>query len=291
MCDFLRHAPVFEQTLAARGRTSKTRDLYLGALRRFDQFVGEIPLEKVTPEQLVAYQRHLAAREVSWSSFNIHTCALRFFYREHLGHRDWDYRCIPFQKRGRKLPEVLASEELPALFEAAPNAKYRAVFMTGYGCGLRLGEILALRPSDIDSKRMVIRVEQGKGRKDRYVMLPQRLLEELRACWRTYRPKVFLFEGDASGEQLSKSAVQKAFKRARCSAGILKRVSVRSLRHAFATHMLEDGVSILVIQALLGHRSLGTTQVYTHLSRTYLTDNQSPLDRIAEAGKPEAQAK
>jgi len=282
MCDFSRHAPEFDETLAARGRTAKTRKLYLGALRRFDRFVGEIPLDKVMPQSLAAYQRHLAAQEVSWSTFNINTCALRFFYRDHLGHSDWDYSCIPFQKRGRKLPEVLAAEELSALFEAAPNVKYRAVFMTGYGSGLRLGEILALRPSDIDSKRMVIRVEQGKGRKDRYVMLPQRSLEALRVCWRTYRPKLFLFEGDVPGEPLSKSAVQKAFKRARLSAGILKRVSVRSLRHAFATHMLEDGISILVIQALLGHRSLGTTQVYTHLSKTYLTDTPSPLDRIGK---------
>jgi site-specific recombinase XerD len=282
---------VFEQTLAARGRTAKTRQSYVGALRRFDRFVGEIPLDKVTPEHLVAYQRHLAAQEVSWSTFNINTCALRFFYRDHLRYRDWDYTCIPFQKRGRKLPEVLASEEVPALFEAAPNAKYRAVFMTGYGCGLRLGEILALRPSDIDSLRMVIRVEQGKGRKDRYVMLPQRLLEQLRACWRTYRPQKFLFEGDVPGEPLSRSAVQKAFKRARRTAGIHKRVSVRSLRHAFATHMLEDGANIRVIQALLGHRSLVTTQVYTHLAKTYLTDTKSPLDRIGKEGRPETQAK
>jgi site-specific recombinase XerD len=282
---------VFEQTLAARGRTAKTRQSYVGALRRFDRFVGEIPLDKVTPEHLVAYQRHLAAQEVSWSTFNINTCALRFFYRDHLGYRDWDYTYIPFQKRGRQLPEVLASEELPALFEAAPNAKYRAVFMTGYGCGLRLGEILALRPSDIDSLRMVIRVEQGKGRKDRYVMLPQRLLEQLRSCWRTYRPQKFMFEGEVPGEPLSKSAVQKAFKRARRTAGIHKRVSVRSLRHAFATHMLEDGANIRVIQALLGHRSLVTTQVYTHLAKTYLTDTKSPLDRIGKEGRPETQAK
>jgi len=280
---------VFEQTLAARGRTAKTRQCYLGALRRFDRFVGEIPLDKVVPEHLVAYQRHLAAQEVSWSTFNINTCALRFFYRDHLGYRDWDYTCIPFQKRGRKLPEVLASEEVPALFEAAPNGKYRAVFMTGYGCGLRLGEILALRPSDIDSKRMVIRVEQGKGRKDRYVMLPQRLLEQLRACWRTYRPQEFLFEGEVPGKPLSRSAVQKAFKRARRTAGIHKRVSVRSLRHAFATHMLEDGANIRVIQALLGHRSLVTTQLYTHLAKTYLTDTQSPLDRIGKEDKPKNQ--
>lgn len=287
MCEFARHATLFEQTLAARGRTPKTRESYLGALRRFDRFVGETPLEKVTPEHLRAYQRQMALEEVSWSTFNINTCALRFFYRDHLGYRDWDYKSIPFQKRGRKLPEILSSEEMLPLFEAAPNAKYRAVFMTGYGCGLRLGEILALRPSDIDSKRMVIRVEQGKGRKDRYVMLPQRLLEELRACWRTYRPQEFVFEGAVPGEQLSSSAVQKAFIRAKHAAGIRKRVSVRSLRHAFATHMLEDGGNIRVIQALLGHRSLVTTQVYTHLAKTYLADTKSPLDRLGKEEKAE----
>jgi integrase/recombinase XerD len=291
MCDFARHAPQFEQTLAARGRTPKTRESYLGALRRFANFVGEIPLEKVAPEQLLAYQRQLASEKLSWSTFNIHTCALRSFYRDHLGYRDWKYVQIPFQKRGRKLPEVLSSQEVPALFEAAPNPKYRTVFMTGYGCGLRLGEILALRPSDIDSKRMVIRVEQGKGRKDRYVMLPERLLEQMRTCWRTYKPQKFLFEGTLPGDPLSTSAVQKAFLRAKRRAGILKHVSVRSLRHAFATHMLEDGTNIRVIQALLGHRSLITTQVYTHLAKTYLSDTKSPLDRMGKEEKTENETK
>jgi integrase/recombinase XerD len=285
MCDFERHAPLFEQTLSARGRTRKTRELYLGALSRFDRFVGDVPLEKVTPEHLIKYQRHLAARGVSWSSFNIETCALRFFYRDHLECRDWDYTRIPFQKRGRTLPEVLSPEEVEALFRACTNLKYRVLMKIGYGCGLRLSETLALRPEHIDSKRMVIRIEQGKGRQDRYVMLPEQLLIALRDYWRKYRPAAWLFEGRTKGSPLTTSAVQRVFKRTRLKAGIRKGVSFHSLRHCFATHLLEDGTNVRVIQALLGHRSLTTTQVYTHLARTYLNDTKSPLDRLGQKEK------
>jgi site-specific recombinase XerD len=285
MCDFARHALLFEQALAARGFTLTTRKEYVAVLRRFDRYVGDVAVDKVVPERLLEYQRHLASREVSWGAFNFYTAALRFFYRDYLGHRDWDYTRIPFQKRGRTLPQVLAREEVEALFEVS-NTKYRAIFMTGYGCGLRVAEILALRPAHIDATRMVIRVEQGKGRKDRYVMLPERLLEELRACWKRYRPKEFLFEGAVPGRQLRGQSVRQAFARARREAGIRKRVSMRSLRHAFATHLLERGANIRTIQALLGHRSLATTQVYTHLAKNYLHDTPSPLDGLGKDKKP-----
>jgi integrase/recombinase XerD len=285
MCDFARHAPLFEQTLSARGRTRKTCELYLGALSRFDRFIGDVPLEKVVTAQLVDYQRHLASRGVSWSSFNIETCALRCFYRDHLGYRDWDYTRIPFQKRGRTLPEVLSPEEVESLFQACTNLKHRAVMMTGYGGGLRLSETLALRPEHIDSKRMRIRIEQGKGRQDRYVMLPEELLITLREYWRKYRPAVWLFEGRKKGSPLTTSAVQRVFKRTRLKAGIRKGVSFHSLRHCFATHLLEDGTNVRVIQALLGHRSLTTTQVYTHVARTFLKDTKSPLDRLGHKEK------
>jgi site-specific recombinase XerD len=287
MSDFSRFALLFEQTLAARGHTRWTRESYLGALRRFDDFIGDVPLDQISEGRLLDYQRHLASRGLSWSSFNISTCALRFFYRDYLGRRDWDYTRIPFQKRGRKLPNVLAAEEVTSILEAAPNAKYRAFFMTAYGCGLRPSEVLALRPVHIDSTRMVIRVEQGKGRKDRDVMLPARLLEELRVCWRTYRPKEFLFEGRVRGRPLAQHSVRQAFTWARLRAGIHKRVTIGSLRHAFATHLLENGTNIRVIQVLLGHRSLATTQVYTHLAKTYLNDTQSPLDRLGKEDKAE----
>jgi site-specific recombinase XerD len=282
MAEFALHALPFEQTLAARGRTPVTRRLYVGAVRRFDCFVGDVGLDEVGPEHLEEYQRQLASRNLSWSTFNLNTCALRFFYWEYLGRRDWDPTRVPFQKRGRKLPLVCSQEEVISLFEAAPSLKHRTIFMTGYGCGLRVGEILALRPVHIDSKRMVIRVEQGKGRKDRDVMLPQRLLERLRVCWRTYKPEQFLFEGQRRGEPLSQHAVSCAFAQARKKAGIRKRVTMRSLRHAFATHLLEGGTNVRTIQALLGHRSLTTTQIYTHLAKSYLTDTQSPLDRMGK---------
>jgi integrase/recombinase XerD len=285
MCDFARHASPFDQTLAARGHALKTRKLYLGALSRFDRFIGDVPLDKVTPEHLMKYQRHLAARGVSWSTFNVETCGLRYFYREHLGHRDWDFTRIPFQKRGRTLPEVLSPEEVESLFQACTNLKHRTVMMTGYGCGLRLGETLALRPEHIDSKRMVIRIEQGKGRQDRYLMLPESLLIGLREYWRKYRPAVWLFEGRKKGSPLTTSAVQRVFKRTRLKAGIRKGVSFHSLRHCFATHLLEDGTNVRVIQALLGHRSITTTQVYTHVARTYLNDTKSPLDRLGQKEK------
>lgn len=285
MCDFARHAPLFDQTLAARGNAPRTRKTYLEALNRFDRFVGDVPLDKVTAEKVVEYQRHLAARGVSWSLFNGETCALRSFYRDHLGHREWDFTRIPFQKRGRILPEVLSPEEVESLFQACTNLKHLAVMMTGYGCGLRLRETLGLRPEHIDSKRMVIRIEQGKGRQDRYVMLPEKLLITLREYWRAYRPAVWLFEGRTKGFSLSPSAVQRVFKRTRVKAGITKAVSFHSLRHCFATHLLEDGTNVRAIQALLGHRSLTTTQVYTHLARTYLNDTKSPLDRLGEKEK------
>jgi integrase/recombinase XerD len=285
MCDFARHAPLFDQTLATRGRALRTRKSYLEALNRFDRFVGDVPLDEVSTEQLVEYQRHLAARGVSWSLFNGETCALRFFYRDHLGHRDWDYTRIPFQKRGRTLPVVLSPEEVESLFQACTNLKHRVVMMTGYGGGLRLSETLALRPEHIDSKRMRIRIEQGKGRQDRYVMLPEELLITLREYWRKYRPAVWLFEGRKTGSPLTTSAVQRVFKRTRLKAGIRKGVSFHSLRHCFATHLLEDGTNVRVIQALLGHRSLTTTQVYTHVARTYLQDTKSPLDRLGQKEK------
>jgi len=279
MSDFEHAKAVLVQTMAARGFSPRTQRTYVDALRHFDRFVSDLPLEQASPQELIEYQRHLASRGVSFSAFNIETCALRFFYRDGLGRTQWDYTRIPFQKKPRRLPEVLSEQEALALIEAAPTPKYRAVFMTGYGCGLRLSEIQMLRPAHIDAGRMVLRVEQGKGRKDRYVMLPERLLPELRACWKRYRPQNYLFEGKHPGRPVSQRSVSQALAFARRQAGISKRVTMHSLRHAFGTHLLEAGVNVRVIQALLGHRSLATTQIYVHLARTYLVQTKSPLDR------------
>ena len=159
--------------------------------------------------------------------------------------------------------------------------------MTSYSGGLRLGETLGLLPSDIDSQRMMIRIDQGKGRKDRYVMLSPTLLETLRTYWRAFQPVRWLFEGRPAGNPLSPSTAEKVFTAAAGRAGITKGVSFHSLRHAFATHLLEGGTNIRVIQALLGHQCLTTTQVYTHVAQTYVNATTSPLDRLKEKKKEE----
>jgi len=272
-------------TLAARGRSASTQETYTLMLRLFARYLGRVCVDKaldtVVPEDIEAYQRYLVTeRKVGFSSFNQSTCALRFFYRECLGKTDWSLARMPYQRKRRVLPEILAPEEVAAIFEACHNLKHKMLLMTSYSGGLRLGETLGLLPSDIDSGRMMIRIEQGKGRKDRYVMLSETLLAQLRVYWKTFRPVRWLFEGRTRGEPLSPSTAEKVFTMAAGRAGIAKGVSFHSLRHAFATHLLEGGTNIVVIQALLGHRSLTTTQVYTHVARTYVNATASPLDRL-----------
>jgi len=270
----------FTDTLAIRGLSPRTQVVYVPMLRDFARFVGK-PLDTVVPEDLRTYQRHLAVeRQVGFSHFNQAACALRLFFRECLGKTDWPFERITFQKKRRILPEILSQEEVARIFDACSNLKHKAVLMTAYSGGLRLGETLALLPSDIDSTRMVIRVEQGKGRKDRYVMLSKTLLQTLREYWRAFRPVTWLFYGQTKQKSLAPSTAEKIFKIAARKATITKNVSFHSLRHAFATHLLEDGTNVRVIQALLGHRSLTTTQIYTHVARTYINDTRSPLDRI-----------
>jgi integrase/recombinase XerD len=272
-------------TLAAHGRSLRTQETYTLMLRLFSRYLGQAhvakTLDTVVPEDVETYQRYLVTeRKVGFSSFNQSTCALRFFYRTCLGQSDWTIARMPFQRKRGTLPEILAPEEIAALFDACHNLKHKALLMTSYSGGLRLGETLGLLPSDIDSTRMMIRIEQGKGRKDRYVMLSLALLEELRVYWKAFRPVRWLFEGRRPGQPLSPSTAEKVFTTAAGRAGITKGVSFHSLRHAFATHLLEGGTNICVIQALLGHRSLATTQVYTHVARTYVNATASPLDAL-----------
>jgi integrase/recombinase XerD len=274
-------------TLAAHGRSPRTQETYTLMLRLFGRYLGRPYIDKtldvVAPEDIEAYQRYLVTeRKVGFSSFNQSTCALRFFYRTCLGRSDWMIARMPFQRKRRALPEVLSVEEVSAIFDACHNLKHKTLLMTSYSGGLRLGETLGLLPSDVDSGRMMIRIEQGKGRKDRYLMLSTLLLETLRSYWKTFRPVRWLFEGRKPGEPLAPSTAEKIFTSAAGRAGIKKGVSFHSLRHAFATHLLEGGTNILVIQTLLGHQSLATTQVYTHVAQTYVNATKSPLDRLKE---------
>ena len=289
------HEKLLAETLAAHGRLVSTQETYTLMLRLFARYLSQPLINKtldaVTPEDIEAYQRYLVTeRKVGFSSFNQATCALRFFYRTCLGKTDWPIIRMPYQRKRRTLPQILAPEEVLAIFEAAsPNLKHKTLLMTSYSGGLRLGEALNLLPSDIDSVRMMIRVEQGKGRKDRYVMLSPTLLEALRTYWKTFRPVRWLFEGRRPGQPLAPSTAEKVFTAAAGRAGIRKSVSFHSLRHAFATHLLEGGTNLCVIQALLGHQSLATTQVYTHVARNYVNTTPSPLDRLSQDDKGKGQ--
>jgi site-specific recombinase XerD len=236
--------------------------------------------DQLTAEDVKQYQLFLTKdRRLAWSTFNVHVCAIRFFYR-HVLRVAWNVEHIPYQRTGRRLPVVLSGEEVIALLNAAMNLKDRAILMTLYAAGLRVGEAVHLRLEDIDSKRGMIRVDQGKGRKDRYVMLSEPLLETLRGYWREKRPAPWLFPGQDPSRPLNRASVESLFAQAKEKAGIRKRVSPHSLRHSFATHLLERGVNIRVIQRLLGHRSLQSTEIYTHVAETYVRDTKSPLDDL-----------
>lgn len=285
------HEKLLAETLAAHGRSLRTQETYTLMLRLFGRYLGQPFIDKtldvVTPEDIEAYQRYLVTeRKVGFSSFNQAACALRFFYRTCLGKTDWPIIRMPYQRKRRTLPEILAPEEVLAIFAACHNLKHKTLLMTSYSGGLRLGETLGLLPSDIDSTRMMIRIEQGKGRKDRYTMLSPTLLDALRVYWKAFRPVRWLFEGRKPGQPLAPSTAEKVFTTAAGRAGVRKSVSFHSLRHGFATHLLEGGTNIRVIQALLGHQSLATTQVYTHVAQNYVNATGSPLDRLGEKKEP-----
>jgi site-specific recombinase XerD len=220
------------------------------------------------------------------STCNVVVSGLRFFYIETLG-RDSVYLDIPPRKKKEQLPEILSSKELENLFVSTVNPGHRTLLMTTYAAGLRVSEAVRLKVTDIDSGRMMIRIEQGKGRKDRYTILSQRLLTELRGYYRKYRPELWLFQGRNPKHYLCIGTAQKIYYRAKEKAGIKKGKGIHTLRHCFATHLLESGVDLRTIQALMGHNSIMTTMVYLQVTRKKLSRTQSPLDllEIPENGK------
>lgn len=230
------------------------------------------------------YQVHLVERKVSWSLFNQAVCAIRFLYAVTLK-GSVSVEAIPYARRPRVLPVVLSAEEVARFLESLRSPKHRAILMTAYAAGLRVSEITHLRLGDIDSQRGVIRVAQGKGRKDRYVMLSPRLLELLREYWRQRRPKgPYLFPGESPDRPITRSAVAIACQKAARDSGLGKRITPHTLRHSFATHLLEAGTSAIAIQMLLGHRSLRSTVGYLHVSRP-MSSISSPLDLLALPAK------
>jgi site-specific recombinase XerD len=270
-----------DEELRIRGYSTSTRECYVRCVRNFVRHFMRPP-DQLTLEHIRQYQLHLTReRHVAWSYFNQVVCALRFFYREVLK-TDWEVRHIPYQKTGRTLPEILSPAEVAALFKATGNLKHRTLLMTMYSGGLRTSEVTRLRVSDIDRQRSVIRIEQGKGRTDRYVMLSSYLRTVLQEYEHAVHPTTVLFPSRAGGGPLSPRSLHRIFQRARRGARITKHVYPYSLRHAYATHLLEGGTNLRVIQLLLGHRSLRTTQLYTQVADTHLQGTQSPLDRLPD---------
>ena len=268
----------FIDDLRLRNYARRTIDTYVSRIACFAKHFGRSP-ELLGPDEVREFQLHLLQRRVSWSSFNQAVCALRFLYGTTLG-RPEQLPLIPYGKRPKTLPSVLAPDEVLRLLDAAPPGRDRVLLQVAYGCGLRLNELLHLRVGDIDSARMVIHVRQGKGAKDRLVPLSLRLLDELRAYWRLCRPRTWLFPGQTADGTMTSSNVQRRFGRLVRRVGLTKRCSMHTLRHSYATHLLEAGVDVLTLKALLGHASLQTTARYLHVSTRRLHQTPSLLDLL-----------
>lgn len=248
--------------LRLRNYSPRTIEAYVAGVSKFAKHFGKSP-DLLGPEDVRVFQLQLIERKVSWSTFNQAVCALRFFFGTTLGRSDY-LPLLAYGKKPRKLPCVLSAAEVARLLDAARPGRDRVMLQTAYACGLRLGELIHLQVGDIDSPRMLVHVRQGKGSKDRLVPLSPQLLEELRTYWRCYRPQPWLFP-NAAQVPLCPNTVQRWMKRMVVQARLTKPATMHTLRHSFATHLLEAGVDVLTVQKILGHRSLQTTTRYLHL--------------------------
>jgi site-specific recombinase XerD len=267
------------EDMTIRKFAPKTQHDYVQRVKNFAVFLGRSP-DTATFEDVRRYQLHLTASGVGVASLNQAVSTLRFFFRVTLKRHDI-VEHTHFNREPRKLPVVLSPDEVARLLAAAPGLKYKAALSVAYGAGLRAGEVISLKVGDIDSKRMIIRVEQGKGRKDRYVMLSPHLLNLLRAWWKATRPQGWLFPGRDPAQPMTTRQLNRACHAAAQMAEISKRVSLHTLRHSFATHLLEQNIDVRVIQVLLGHAKLDTTALYTRVATKTISEVMSPLEHIA----------
>ena len=267
------------EDMTIRKLAPKTQHDYVQRIKNFAAFLGRSP-DTADFEDVRRYQLHLAASGVGVPTLNQTVSTLRFFFKVTLRrHEIVDHTHVIHEVR--KLPVVLSPEEVARLLDAAPGLKYKAALSVAYGAGLRATEVISLKVSDIDSKRMIIRVEQGKGGKDRNVMLSPHLLDLLRAWWKAARPQGWLFPGRDPAQPMTTRQLNRACHAAAQMAEISKRVSLHTLRHSFATHLLEQNIDVRVIQVLLGHAKLDTTALYTRVATKTISEVISPLERIA----------
>ena len=267
------------EDMTIRNLSPATQRSYIHAVARFSDYFGRSP-DRLTLDEVRTYQVHLASKGVAWGSLNQVVCALRFFYGVTLDQAIIPER-IPYAREPRKLPMVLSADEVVRFLEAVSGLKARVALTTAYAAGLRVSEVVALKVGDIESDRMVMRIENGKGGKQRYVMLSAPLLSILRSYWRLMRPSPYLFPGRTPDKPIEQTVLHAACRSAAAAAGLDKRVSVHVLRHSFATHLLESGADIRVIQVLLGHENLSTTARYTRVSTGLIAATASPLDRLS----------
>jgi site-specific recombinase XerD len=268
------------EDMQVRNLALNTQTSYVQQVSLFARHFNKSP-EQLGPEDIRTYQVYLTnEKKLAPGSVLIAVAALRFLYRVSL-QKDWTFQdIIPAPKKPQKLPVVLSTQEVLQFLGCVGGTKHRAILTTCYAAGLRISEAVRLKPTDIDSQRMVIRVDQGKGQKDRYVMLSARLLEILRSWWRLEKPRQWLFPSDIPGRHISKDAVEQACQKARRLSGIRKPITPHGLRHAFAVHLLEAGTDVRTIQLLLGHRSLATTARYLRIATTKVCSTSSPLDLL-----------
>jgi integrase/recombinase XerD len=268
----------------------RTIESYVAALAQLAQFYRRSP-DQLQLEEIRSYLHHLIAeRRLAASTSNGYAAAITFFYRHVLGQSGFDLRVR--RRCAGKLPEIYSQEELVRLFQACRKRLHRVLLMTTYAAGLRVSEVIHLQPIHIHSERLLIRVEQGKGRKDRYTLLSPQLLQELRDYWKEYRPGACLFPNRHRTAAMSRGTAQRIFYAAKQRAGLQRGQGIHTLRHCFATHLLEANVDLRTIQLLMGHRSLNSTAMYLHLTRKHLEQLHSPFDllrlpRLEELDKPQ----
>ena len=279
----LRQRMIDQMTL--RGFSPRTHESYLEAVTGLARYYKQSP-DQLSAEQIRQYLLYLEReRHLAWSSLNVAASGLRFLYFDTLKWQPMKLE-IPPRTTVRRLPEVLSREEVDRLISAILNLKHRTLLMTIYAAGLRVGEAVRLRVDDIDSARMTIRVVQAKGRKDRYTILSPRLLESLRQYWKQYRTKEYLFEGIDPQHHIHESVPQKVYNYAKQQSGIRKGVGVHTLRHCFATHLLEAGVDLRTIQTFLGHNAISTTMLYLQVRQQHIAAHAEKFDLLAVPPQP-----
>ncbi len=269
----------FEQHLILHRLSEKTREAYVRSVVDLAKYYKQSP-DKLTNEQIQQYLVYLLEhRKLKWSSCNVAFSGLYCFYSKFLKWPNTKFS-IPPRPRSTKLPKILTQKQVNALIDGCRNQRDRTLLMLAYGSGLRVSEVVKLRPEHIEADRMLVRVEQGKGRKDRYTLLSKRALEELRRYWEKYGPNQWLFYGYHKQYHMSVSSAQRIYQRAKKAAGITAGKGIHTLRHCFATHLLEQGIDIYLIKRFLGHINIQTTLIYLHLVPDRMSEVTSPLDQI-----------